>query len=70
MVMGLVSSLLSAIEGKFKGSRVMLFTIGKKIVNKTKQHLMKFLHNKGLLLNNFRVKPSTAIYHWILLKIP
>ena len=33
---GLVSSLLSAIEGKFKGWRVMLFTIRKKIKKKTK----------------------------------
>ena len=66
---GLVSSLLSAIEGKFKGWRVMLFTIRKKIKKKKKQPY-EVLHNKGLLLNNFRVKPSTSNMSLDLTKSP
>ena len=31
---------------------------------------MKFLHNKGLLLNNFRVKPSTSNISLDLTKSP
>lgn len=58
---GLVSSLLSAIEGKFKGWRVMLFIIRKKIKKKKKKTLLSSYIIRGCCSTTSGSSPQQPI---------